>query len=64
MIFTIPEPCVITLTNDTGVVYSPNYPFYYAQYKSCWWYINPGSNHVELDFMVLDLAPKDKSGGK
>lgn len=49
-----------------GVISSPNYPFYYAQYKSCVWYVKPSnmSRHLEIDFIVLDLAPPEKSGGK
>ncbi|XP_054166072.1 uncharacterized protein LOC128963584 [Oppia nitens] len=59
------KSCVMTLTEPMGVIYSPNYPFYYAQSKSCWWHINPGPNkHVELDFVIIDLATKDKNMGK
>lgn len=49
-----------------GIISSPNYPFYYAQYKSCVWHIKPQkpNGHIELDFIVLDLAPPEKSGGK
>lgn len=59
--------CYQTVTASTpGVISSPNYPFYYAQYKSCVWKIVPSkpSGHIELDFIVLDLAPEEKSGGK
>ena len=59
--------CSRTLTASTpGVISSPNYPFYYAQYKSCVWHIKPNKpdRHIELDFIVLDLAPAEKSGGK
>lgn len=63
----ISDLCQRTLTASTpGVISSPNYPFYYAQYKSCVWHILPSTKngHIELDFIVLDLAPAEKSGGK
>lgn len=42
---------------QTGVIQSPNYPFYYGQDLSCWWTITPplGKN-VELDFILFELA--------
>ncbi|KAI2811304.1 hypothetical protein BLOT_002478 [Blomia tropicalis] len=59
--------CSRELTASTpGVISSPNYPFYYAQFKSCVWKIKPSnhSGHIEIDFIILDLAPAEKSGGK
>ncbi|KAF7494181.1 Putative G-protein coupled receptor [Sarcoptes scabiei] len=59
--------CSKTLNaSQSGIITSPNYPFYYAQYKSCVWNIQPSKPglHIELDFIVLDLAPAEKSSGK
>ncbi|GIY78727.1 g-protein coupled receptor GRL101 [Caerostris darwini] len=43
-----------------GEVSSPNYPRYYGQDKSCWWTIEPEpGKHIELNFIVYDLAAKE-----
>ncbi|KAF8781481.1 G-protein coupled receptor GRL101 like protein [Argiope bruennichi] len=45
-----------------GEVSSPNYPRYYGQDKSCWWTIEPEpGKHIELNFIIYDLAEKEKS---
>lgn len=54
------DACGEILTEQEGMIHSPNYPFYYGQDKSCWWKIIPPSGfHVQVKFIVYDIAKKE-----
>nr|XP_042905394.1 uncharacterized protein LOC107445139 [Parasteatoda tepidariorum] len=54
------EPCEYSVKATEGTVYSPNYPLYYGQDKSCEWVITPESKkHIEMNFLIYDMADQE-----
>ena len=55
--YSIAEPCVVQLTEESGEISTPNYPLHYPSNKECTWVITvPEGKKVSLKFQSFDVS--------
>ncbi|KZC14141.1 Cubilin [Dufourea novaeangliae] len=53
---TVGEVCGGIIRGTTGLIVSPNYPFFYKKNQTCeWWIIAPVDHTLKLEFRDIDL---------
>ncbi|XP_012136673.2 cubilin [Megachile rotundata] len=55
-VFSVGEVCGGIIRGTTGVVTSPNYPFFYPKNQTCvWWIIAPADHTIQFKFLDMHL---------